>query len=219
MLSSIPNGMKPKLTPELAEFIGMHIGDGTLYKTNSGSLVWEMRGDLKEKEYYDLHVAPLLNKLFNSNVKPKIRSGGKKGVYGIQTTNKGIINCLLEFEIKAGKKINIRIPKQIICANNKIKAGFLRGYFDTDGCIRFDKPNKSKIAYYPRIEFCTISRTLRDEIMLILKDFKLEGFRWDEKRKIGLTNYRSCLAGKKKIKTWIKKISSNNSKHLKKFSE
>ena len=39
-----------KINSKIAELIGMHIGDGTLYKTNR-SLVWELRGALNEKEY------------------------------------------------------------------------------------------------------------------------------------------------------------------------
>lgn len=37
-----------KLNPKLAELIGMHVEDGSLYKTSRG-IVWELRGDLKEK--------------------------------------------------------------------------------------------------------------------------------------------------------------------------
>ena len=41
----------PHLNSKIAELIGMHIGDGTLYKSNN-SLIWELRGGLNEKEYY-----------------------------------------------------------------------------------------------------------------------------------------------------------------------
>ena len=71
-----------------SELIGMHIGDGTLYKTNSNSLVWEIRGGLDEKEYYNKFVKSLLFRIFSIKINPKIRSGGAKGSYGIQTSKK-----------------------------------------------------------------------------------------------------------------------------------
>ena len=38
--------MLKKINPQIAELLGAHIGDGTLYKTNRG-VVWELRGDRK----------------------------------------------------------------------------------------------------------------------------------------------------------------------------
>ena len=48
---------------EMAELLGMHVGDGTLYATHS-SIVWELRGDLKEKAYYNNIVIPILYDVF-----------------------------------------------------------------------------------------------------------------------------------------------------------
>lgn len=205
--------MKLKLTPELSEFIGMHIGDGTLYKTNR-ALVWEMRGDLKEQSFYDNHVIPLLKILFNDDFKGKIRTGGKRGVYGVQTTNKSLIQTIISFGINPGRKSNISIPEDILNSNFLIQTRFLRGYFDTDGCVRFDKPNKHKIAYYPKIEFASSSKKLRDDLKLLLRRVGLESYTWDVKNKL---EFKLCLAGKIKTLFWIKNICSKNPKHLDKF--
>ena len=64
--------MLEKLNSKIAELIGMHIGDGTLYRTNTGT-VWELRGALNEKDYYYNNVVPLLNSIFNKEFKPKFR--------------------------------------------------------------------------------------------------------------------------------------------------
>jgi hypothetical protein len=219
MLSSTKVEMKPKLTPKLAEFIGMHVGDGTLYKTNSNSLVWEQRGDLKEKDYYDQHVFPLLNNLFDLEKKPKFRSGGKNGCYGIQTSNKKLISTLIEFGINPGKKIRITVPKEIMNATNDIKKSFLRGYFDTDGCIRFERINKRTIADYPKIEFSSISKDLRDDVCLLLEQADIKPNKWDIRRESGNSEFKMCISGKKKVFLWINQISSHNPKHLKKFTK
>lgn len=211
--------MKTKLTPELAEFIGMHIGDGTLYKTNSKSLVWEQRGDLKEKNYYNQHVFPLLNMLFGLEKKPKFRSGGKNGCYGIQTCNKKLINALIEFGIKPGKKLGIRVPEEIMNATNPIKKAFLRGYFDTDGCMRLERVNKKTIADYPKIEFSSISASLRDDVCLLLEQINIKSNKWNINKESGNPEFKTCIPGKNRVFSWINQISSNNPKHLKEFSK
>jgi len=55
--------MPINLNVKTAELIGMHTGDGTLYKTGWG-LVWELRGGLNEKEYYSKHVKKLMESIF-----------------------------------------------------------------------------------------------------------------------------------------------------------
>ncbi|MBC8495602.1 hypothetical protein H8D36_05585 [archaeon] len=206
--------MKSKLTPEMAEFIGMHVGDGTLYRVGKSSLVWEMRGDIKEKDYYNNFVVPLLRKLFDFEFKAKKRSGGKNGCYGIQTTNKILINAILSFGIKLGKKVDIFIPTKIMRSDFSIQTAFLRGYFDTDGCFRLDKPNKSLIAYYPKIEFSSYSRKLRDDVKKLLKKIGLKSNIWNTEPR---HEHRLCLAGKKKTIFWIENIFSSNPKNKSKF--
>ena len=62
-----------------AELIGMHVGDGTLYKTNCNSLVWELRGSIYEKEYYEdgnpLKEGPIVNDKRDGRWKSYYRDG------------------------------------------------------------------------------------------------------------------------------------------------
>jgi len=164
-------------------------------------------------------VFPLLNKLFGLEKKPKFRSGGKNGCYGIQTCNKKLINTIIEFGIKPGKKLNIRVPEDIRSATNPIKKAFLRGYFDTDGCMRFERINKKTIADYPKIEFSSISRQLRDDICLLLEQIDIKPNKWDIKRESGHPEFKICISGKNMVFSLINRISSNNPKHLKKFAK
>src|SRR3989344_3405475 len=96
-----------------AELIGLHVGDGSLYKTNR-SIVWELRGDLKEKEFYDGHVKHLLESIFNMEFLPKFRSGGKNGCYGIQTSKKVVTQFFIEYGFKPGSKTyTVNVPQYI----------------------------------------------------------------------------------------------------------
>jgi len=195
-----------------AELIGIHTGDGSLYQT-TWSKVWEVRGALDEKDYYDEHIVPLLRDIFNIDFKAKYRSGGANGCYGVQTSKK----IVAEFFIKNGfeAKSNVRtgrIVATIRDANKSHKYAFVRGLFDTDGCIRFDRINKQKLHTYPRIEFGFASKVLRDDLAVFLKSIDFRCIVWESK-----DNYKLCIAGKEQAKRWFEVVKPANTKHLNKY--
>ncbi|MCG2718730.1 MAG: hypothetical protein L6408_07855 [Nanoarchaeota archaeon] len=201
------------LNQDLAELIGAHIGDGTLYKVNK-SLVWELRGSLDERYYYNDTISPLINRLFNLEVKSKFRSDGNNGVWGVQTSKKQIINTFLDYGFKPGNKTyTVTVPDYIFKSQYKIKRAFVRGLFDTDGCIRFDKINKQKLHNYPRIEFSFASEALIKSLKKLLDELNFNSFTW----KSGLNSFSLCLAGKEKTHKWFKEVKPHNPKHLKKY--
>ena len=205
--------MKSKITPEIAELLGAHTGDGTLYKTGS-SVVWELRGALNEKDYYVNNICPLIKKIFGFEIKSKFRNNGYKGVGGIQTCKKQIINTILTFGFKQETKTyGVFVPKFIFDSEVEIKRSFVRGLFDTDGCLRFDKINNSRNYTYPRIEFCFASLKLRDSLKKLLDGLGFKPFAWNNTP----NSFSLCLAGKDKLKRWINEIKPKNPKHLNKY--
>ncbi len=193
-----------------ARLLGMHTGDGTLYKTNSNSIVWELRGSLSEKEFYDSFVCPFLTSLFKINITAKFRSGGANGCYGIQTTNKNIIEFLIRNGFQPGSKVHtVRIPELIMHSKNEIKHAFISGLFDTDGCIRLDK-NKTKIHYYPKIEFGFASKGLRDDLYKLLAELGFKSYIWRSRE-----DYKICLAGFANRDKWFDEVRPMNPKHFK----
>ena len=195
-----------------AELMGMHIGDGTLYTTNSNSIVWELRGGLDESEYYDNFVRRLLIKLFGIACYPKIRSGGANGSYGIQTSKKEITSWFIQKGFNSGSKtFTVRIPKIIFKSARKTKYAFIRGFFDTDGCLRFDS-NKYRKHFYPKIELSSASKALIKDLIQLLKTIDLCCYYWKDG-----PYHKICLAGKNKLTKWFNTISSNNPKHLNKY--
>lgn len=191
-----------------AELIGMHVGDGTLYQTKSGTLVWEMRGGLDEKDYYD-YVSKLIKNVFNVEVKPKYRGPNS---YGVQTTNKLITKFFLDKGFKPGKKVyTVRIPDFIKKDSTKNQIAFVRGLFDTDGCIYFDK-NRTAYSYYPRIEFGLASGNLVEDLFELFRKCGFEVYKWKIKRKDGM-EFKIRLSGFLNLKKWIKEIKPANKKH------
>ncbi len=188
-----------------AELIGMHIGDGTLYKTNSNSIVWELRGSIHEQDYYE-YVAKLLKEIFNLDIKPKFRGSNS---YGIQTCNKTITSFFTKNGFKPGKKVyTVRIPKHIKSANDSVKKAFVRGLFDTDGCIYFDM-NRTSYHYYPRIEFSFASHNLIIDLSVVLKELGFRVYCWDDRE-----YFHIGLAGFENLEKWIHFIKSSNKKHI-----
>ncbi len=126
-----------KITPELAEICGIHAGDGYLRnKDHKGE--WDISGNIEEKDYYDKHMIPLFNKTFNLNIKGKFFPS--RNTYGFVIRNKKVIKFaheILGFPY-GNKTLKIKVPKFIFKDKFLIRS-FLRGYFDTDGCISFDK--------------------------------------------------------------------------------
>lgn len=190
-----------------AELIGMHVGDGTLYLAGK-TLVWELRGSIKEKEYY-AYVKDLIKECLQVEVKPKFRGTNS---YGIQTANKTITQFFINSGFKPGRKTyTVRVPENIIVSNKEIKLSFIRGLFDIDGCIRFEK-NRTAIRYCPRIEFSFASENLVLDLFNLLKELGFRPYTWKNGQYSSL-----CMAGFEQLKKWINEVGSSNSKHFKKY--
>jgi len=144
------------MTPELAEICGIHAGDGYL-RHRITKIELEIGGSKEEKEYYDGHVIPLINNFFKLNITGKFYV---KGTYGFVTTNPNF-RILNDLGFPYGKKsLVVQAPRVILESNNKLLyVRFLRGLFDTDGCIHFKNRKtgknycdfKRKYNYYPII--------------------------------------------------------------------
>ena len=152
-----------KLSPELAEEIGMHYGDGFL---SNKKYTYRLKGNIKdEKEYYKNYIKPLFKKLYNLDLDLKEFDS----VFGFELYSK----ALWEFKVKVigiqpGNKENITIPEKLKVNDIKILTSFLRGLFDTDGCIYF-KTRYGYDRYYPNIAIKLYSKKLIQDVADILK--------------------------------------------------
>jgi len=199
------------INSKIAELIGAHVGDGTLYQT-SWSIVWELRGGLNEKEYY-VHIQKLLFDIFNLELYPKFRSGGANGCWGVQTSKKEVTNLFLNFDFLPKSKTHTAfVPDYIFKGSLTVKRSFVRGLFDTDGCLRFGRINKNELHTYPRIEFGFASVKLRDTLYTLLLDLKFRVFVWND-----TASFKLATVGTRMLERWINEIKPNNPKHLKKY--
>lgn len=200
--NDIKKGIKipRELTPKLAEEIGIHCGDGTL---PNKKYYFSVRGDIKEEEYYSKFILKLYKDLFNINSK-LIKRGS---VHGIEFSSKVIYlfkNKVLNLPI--GEKVNrIDVPSCIMnCKDKKIIQPFIRGVFDTDGCISF-RTNRD----YPFISILIKSKKFMYNLNTLLK-------------KLGFiprfyNNNNIIINGPIQLKKWYEEIGSSNPKHLNKI--
>ena len=146
-------------------------------------------------------------------MKPKFRGPNS---YGIQTTNKVVTKFFTDNGFKSGcKTYTVRISEDIKSAPKNIQLGFIRGLFDTDGCIRFDK-NRTLHYYYPRIEFGFASENLTNDLHLLFDKLEFKSYRWKQHRKDGEA-FSICLAGFANLEKWIKEVKPANDKHNKRI--
>jgi len=203
------------LTSDLAEETGLHIGDGCLITTRN-MYMYSLRGHhSNDIKFYRNSVSQLYYKLYN--LKSKIRFWDD--VVGFQTFSKAIgtfkINTL---GLPLGKKTGVSIPE--IFHEKKLIPHLIRGIFDTDGCIDFEKKSR-EVPYYPRITICTTSKKLLEQISYILSDvlkFNISTWKIDSKRHEWRMSYRVCTRGEKNFNMWFKTIGSHNPKYVYKYN-
>ncbi len=212
-----------KIDGDLAEILGIHIGDGCI-SVNDRYSEYYLGGDLtEEKEYHDTWVGPLFNKkimipLFNKEVAYKEHP--KVGVYGFYIFNKELVRFFNKLGIKSGSKINVRIPNYIV-DDEELSKRFLRGLYDTDGTIYFNKNYsvKKPIHNRPKIKLDSVSKGLIDDVTELLNNLKINS----RSRKVfqGKKNknpaYGVIIDTVKDIDLFLKVIGFKNSKHYTKW--
>jgi hypothetical protein len=162
--SDLNKGIKlpTKLTPELAEEIGMHSGDGFL---SAKRYDYRLKGNPRdEKEYYN-YIQSLFKRLYNLDV--NLKESYKS--FGFELYSQAFWEFKIKvIGIKPGKKEDIFLPNKLKVNDVRILAGFIRGLFDTDGSLCF-KTKYGYERYYPEISISLISKQLIQEVGEILK--------------------------------------------------
>ena len=204
-----------KLTPELAEFCGIHAGDGHLRKIRNEL---EVSGSFEEKVYYEQRVIPLFNKIFDTNVKGKFFP--TKGTYGFTISRLFIRKTLIDLGIPPGNKHKIvSVPDKILNSKDKeIRRAFLRGIFDTDGCLYFNKKIYNKDSFkvnrnfYPTILFTTVSEKLAKGVHFLAKKdgFRCNLYSYNSKKETESLKYTPKIDGIKEMLNWMNLISPKN---------
>jgi len=148
-----------KLTDELAYFLGIIIGDGSLPNGRMREICIR-KGN---KEFMEEIYPQLVARLFDIKIRTKY--AGKDNTYDASFGSRVIFRYVTKiFRLPSGPKAKIaEVPRLVLFSKPSVKASFLRGFFDTDGGISGGKD----------IEFSTSSKKLFEETQELLKEFGL----------------------------------------------
>ncbi len=207
-----------KMTPDLAEVCGIHAGDGYMRKCKWGSTEIDISGGIDEKDCYDNHVVPLFERVFNIKIKPRFFP--PRNTYGFVIYNVKIAKFMHSLGFPYGKKtLTVAVPEQILHSRNlDIIYRFIRGVFDTDGCLSFRKRGGSgyskvylKRHTYPIITLGIYSKNLWKGIgKLLMKTGFPFTVSYQRAKNNSHKKYRIFLRGDANTINWINNISFKN---------
>ena len=197
---------------KLAEICGIHAGDG--YLRDDGKRVeLSISGNIEEKDFYENHVIPLFSTYFDIDLEGKYFPSNN--TYGFVIRERKVVSFLHKLGFPYGKKtLIVRVP-EFVFKSKGYTTKFLRGFFDTDGCVTLDKKNKV-LHYYPRIMLTTCSKNLSDGLLKSLN--KLEITHWlqvrEPKNPKWNTAYIIWIRGEIEVEKWFEIIGSKNNSKL-----
>jgi len=204
-----------KITSDLAEEVGWHIGDGSMNIYNKKGF-YQLRGHIEDdKEHYITRIKPLFEKLYK--IKINLREMPSTRVFGFQIWNNEIIKNKQNLGLPLGKKFDIKIPK-IFLEKNNLKKSVLRGIFDTDGGIFLEKKNHK---LYPRLGITTISESLSKQLLENFKRLGLRATVYSQLYNQKFNRQRSyiiTIRGVEMFHKFMKLINPKNPKHQRKYS-
>lgn len=198
---------KEKITPELAELIGVLIGDGYIYRSHRKYTVGFVGSPKTDREYY-VKLQRLVFSVWNKKVQIKERENGLRITFNSKEIVSFLINDL-GIPHGEGKCEKVIIPNKII-NNWNLARHTIRGIVDTDGSIFTAK--KPGSPNYPSIEITTTSHNLALQLrkILIKNGFNVAKI-WKYKSKLSKrTAYKIPLNGRENIKRWLNSIGFSN---------
>lgn len=209
----------PALSPELAEEVGWHIGDGSMnFYNNNGKKrgVYQLRGHIKDdKPHYIERIKPIFKRLYDIDI--SLREMPSTQVFGFQIWNDNLVKFKQSLGLKIGPKLDMIIPEKFL-GNKELTAAVLRGIFDTDGCVYLQKKNNK---LYPRLEIKTICPRLAEQLKDLFIELDLRATMYKESYKqIGnkKISYAVVIRGNEMFHKFMEIIKPANSKHITKYN-
>jgi len=198
----------PGYSSELAEFIGIMLGDGYIKsnKTQAG-IAFNVETDYK----HAIYIQGLIRRLFDLNSSIIYDKSDKGATVLISSRN--LIDFLISIGLKTGDKVvnQVDIPDWVMHKKD-YKVSCLRGLMDTDGsCYPYQHKVAGKI--YSNFAICFTNHSL-PLLKSAYRILKTSGF-----SPVMSRDNRIYLHKIEEIDTYFRKISSNNPKHLSKFKK
>src|SRR3989344_2883742 len=195
---------RPKLDNDLAEFIGIVLGDGSI--TRRQVIITLNRKSDKKYAYY---VSGLTKKIFG--IAPSFYLQGS--VWDLAVSRTELVKFLIENGLSIGNKVKqqVAVPKQIQ-DNDTLSKYCIRGLIDTDGSFYIEKHFYKNNVYYN----CVINFTNRSLPLLEFVETKLQKLGFNTRKG---NKYSICLSRIEEVSRYFKEIGSSNPKHYHKYAK
>ena len=212
------------LTKELAEFVGIMIGDGHVgkHRSRSGNYSsphYQIRigGNIRDKKYYETYVNNLFYKIFN--VQFTFYHSICDNTFISRKESKAIYYHMVEIMRIPQRKDNVSIPNCILMSNKEIKSAFLRGLADADFCLTIKSSKK-----YPVINGTSKSRLLIKQCSEILDELGINNCihhetNYYEKRNRTYTCHRVYINGHLRVRRFLEIVGFSNVLKTQKYRE
>lgn len=206
-----------KITEELAELIGIIIGDGNIHHNKKTRKYYiEITGNKEKEINYFNYISDLCNKILGKSGTIRICNDAIR----IRIYSKKFVEFLI-YELKMsynqGKAYKTKIPN-IILENKKFLPNCLRGIFDTDGT--FFLANKGYRQDYPTLEISTCSENLAKQLEKTLNpEFRIKKRIQKNNKYILGRRFILALNGEKETQKWFNLIGSSNNYKLNKYEQ
>ncbi|PIZ87415.1 MAG: hypothetical protein COX92_01255 [Candidatus Nealsonbacteria bacterium CG_4_10_14_0_2_um_filter_40_15] len=203
---NLPKSIKnPAFSKELAEFVGILLGDGGITKYQ---VVITLHS--KDDKEYSKFVIALIKKLFNVPVGVNYDKNYSSLDLAI-SRSKLVRFCTEKLGLKLGNKIKQQVDiSSWIKQNKQYAIACLRGLIDTDGCIFIHRYKVNGKWYnYKKLAFTSYSKPLRQSVFDILKNIELNP-RLAQRSDVRLDSIDD-------VKRYFQLVGSHNPKILKKY--
>ncbi len=193
----------PKLSNDLAEFIGIILGDG-------GITPYQLKITLnsQEEKKYIIFVSNLLHKLFHAA--PAIYQRKNEHTCNVALAGIGLVNMLSQLGVSPGSKVlrQADVPDWIK-NNKKYATACLRGLMDTDGCVyHHNHISHGARCFNLGLTFTNRSRPLADFVFRTLLSLGLTAKRTID----GVYVYR-----KENVDRYFSIVGSHNAHHMHRY--
>lgn len=195
----------PKKSEKLAEFFGIIFGDGHL----SEYQVSISTNSMTDSEHA-LFAQKLIKELFGVEASFKIKKN--ENVINVVASSKKLVRFLNKNGMPIGNKIenNLAVPSWVK-RKDLYKKAFLRGLFDTDGCVYLDVHKiKNKIYKHLGLTITSYADNLILDVINLLESF---GFTPTNQ----VTQKSVYLRRQKEIVRYFREIKTSNPKHYNRY--
>lgn len=198
---------KPKYSKGLAELLGILFGDGHI-SDYQASITTSSVTDWRHAHF----VKNLFERLFSVRVTLSKRKN--ENALTLVISSRELVRILKEFGMPYGNKIRagLSVPNWIR-QNPKYQQAFLRGLFDTDGCVYLDT-HKINGKTYRNIGWTITSYadTLVTDILEILRGLGFSPTHTRRQRSVFMRKHAD-------ITSYFSKVGTNNPKHFSRYKK